>query len=217
MAARSAGRLLDSPRVASTCVRFTPFETIFAQGDRCTSVMYIERGRVRLSVISRKGKTAVVAMLHAGEFFGEGALAGQRRRRSTAETMAGSTITIVETADMRRRLHEDVALSDWFRAHMLAKNIRIEKGLATDQLFNSSRKRLARALMRLAHFDERRLPRYALPAVSRSALARMSGTTRPRVAALMNDFQKLGFIECDNEPHGGLQVHRSMLNIVLQD
>ena len=216
MAAQNGGRLLDSLCVAKTSVRFEPFETIFAQGDRCLTVMYIERGRVRLSVVSPGGKAAVVAILHAGAFFGEGALAGQRHRKSTAETMTGCTIAIVKTAEMRRRLLEESALSDWFRSHMLARNVRIEADLV-DQLFSSSEKRLARALLVLAHFDEHQSPRCALPKISRNLLAQMSGTTRSRVDSLMNNFRKLGFLERHSERDGGVQIHRSMLSVVLGD
>lgn len=216
VAAQNAGTLLDSRHVAKTRVRFEPFETIFAQGDRCAAVMYIERGSVRLSVVSRGDKAAVVAILHAGAFFGEGALAGQRRRKSTAETLTASTIAIVKTAEMRRRLHEDLALSDWFRSHMLARNVRIEEDLI-GHLFNGCEKRLARALLLLAGVDEHESPRYALPKISRNLLAEMSGTTRSRVDVLMNNFRKLGFLERHSERNGGLQVHRSMLSIVLQD
>lgn len=216
VAAQNGGRLLDSLHVAKTSVRFEPFETIFAQGDRCAAVMYIERGCVRLSVVLPGGKAAVVAVLHAGTFFGEGALAGQRRRKLTAETMTGSTIAIVKTAEMRRRLHEESALSDWFRWHMLTRNVRIEEDLV-DQLFDRCEKRLARALLLLAHFDEHQSPRYTLPKISRNLLAEMSGTTRARVDSLMNNFRKLGFIERHSERNGGLQIHHSMLSVVLQD
>jgi CRP-like cAMP-binding protein len=215
-AAPSADRLLDSLHVVRTSLRFEPSETIFAQGDRCAAVMYIEKGRVRLSVVSPFGKAAVVAILHAGAFFGEGALAGQRLRKSTAEALTNSTIAIVKTAEMRRRLHEESAFSDWFRSHMLARNVRIEGDLV-DQLFNRCEKRLARALLLLAHFDEHHSPRYALPKISRNLLAEMSGTTRSRVDVLMNNFRKLGFLERHSERDGGLQIHRSMLNVVLQD
>ena len=214
--ARNGGRLLDSLHVAKTSVRFEPFKTIFAQGDRCAAVMYITKGRVRLSVVSPGGKVAVVAVLRAGAFFGEGALAGQRCRKLTAETMTGCTIAVVKTAEMRRRLHEESALSDWFRSHMLARNVRIEADLVA-QLFNSSEKRLARALLLLARVDEHQSPRYALPKISRNLLAQMSGTTRSRVDLLMNNFRKLGFLERHSERDGGVQIHRSMLSVVLQD
>jgi CRP-like cAMP-binding protein len=215
-AAPSADRLLDSLHVVRTSLRFEPSETIFAQGDRCAAVMYIERGRVRLSVVSPFGKAAILAVLHAGAFFGEGALAGQRLRKSTAQALTNSTIAVMRTSEIRRRLHEESAFSDWFRSHMLARNVRIEGDLV-DQLFNRCEKRLARALLLLAHFDEHQSPRYALPKISRNLLAEMSGTTRSRVDVLMNNFRKLGFLERHCERDGGLQIHRSMLNVVLQD
>lgn len=215
-AERKRGRLLDVLRVANTSVRYNPFETIFAQGDRCAAVMYIQKGRVRLTVTSNGGRETVVGILTAGAFFGEGALAGQRRRRATAQAMTGSTISVVRIAEMRRRLHEEAALANWFRSHLLARNIRIEADLV-DQLFNRAEKRLARALLLLAHFDEHQSPRCALPTISRNLLAEMTGTTRSTVDRLMNKFRKLGFLERHSERDGGLQVHCSMLNVVLQD
>ena len=163
-----------------------------------------------------QGREAVVGILTTGAFFGEGALAGQRRRRATAKTMTGSTIGVVKTGEMRRRLHEEMAFADRFRSHMLARNIRIEADLV-DQLFNRSEKRLARALLLLAHFDEHQLPRHGLPTISRNLLAEMIGTTRSKVDVLMNRFRKLGFLERHSERNGGLQVHCSMLSVVLQD
>jgi len=202
--------------VANTSVHFKPFETVFAQGDSCTSVMYIQKGRVTLTATSRQGHAAVVGTLAAGAFFGEGALAGQRLRRATAKTTTGSTIGIVKTGEMRRCLHEETAFADWFRSHMLATNIRIEADLV-DQLFNRIEKRLARVLLLLAHFDEHQLLRQALPIISRDLLAEMIGTSRSKVDVLMNKFRKLGFLERHREHDGGLQVHCSMLSVVLQD
>src|SRR5688572_4859099 len=134
---------LDVLNVTNTSVRYRPHETVFAQGDRSASVMYIQKGRVKLSVTSHSGREAVVAILHAGAFFGEGVLAGQQRRRSTAETMTAASIAMVKTAEMRRRLHEEKALSDSFRSHLLARNIRIEADLV-GEVFNRCEKRLAR-------------------------------------------------------------------------
>lgn len=215
-AAQHTSRMLDSLHVEKTRVRFKPSATIFAQGDRCADVMFIEKGRVQLSVTSPGRRAAVVATLNAGSFFGEGALAGQRRRKSTAEAMTGSTITMVKTTELRRRLREDVVLSDWFRTRLLKANVRIEEDLV-GQLFNGSEKRLARALLLLSHFDERQGPRHELPIISRNLLAEMSGTTRFRVDVLMNDFRKRGFLERHSATNGGTQVHRSMLSVVLQD
>jgi CRP/FNR family transcriptional regulator, cyclic AMP receptor protein len=212
----NAGGRLDLLHVTNTSVRYRPCETVFAQGDRCAAVMYIRKGRVKLTVTSRAGREAVVGIIHAGEFFGEGARAGQRRRRCTAETVTASTIAMVKTAEMRRRLHEGVGLSDWFRSHMLARNIRME-GALVGQLFNRCEKRLARVLLLLANFDEHQLPRAALPQISRNLLAEMIGATRSKVDFLMNKLRKLGFLERNRERDGGVQVHRSMLSVVLQE
>jgi CRP/FNR family transcriptional regulator, cyclic AMP receptor protein len=215
-ARRNAGGRLDLLDVINTSVCYRPCETIFAQGDRCAAVMYIRKGGVKLTVTSRTGREAVIGVIHAGEFFGEGALAGQRRRRCTAETVTASTIAMVMTGEMRRRLHEGVGFSDWFRSHMLARNIRMEADLV-GQLFNRCDKRLARVLLLLANFDEHQLPRAALPKISRNLLAETIGTTRAKVDLLMNKFRKLGFLERNGQGGGGLQVHRSMLSVVLQD
>jgi CRP-like cAMP-binding protein len=157
----------------------------------------------------------VVATLHAGAFFGEGALAGRRRRRSTAEPLTRCTIAIVKTAEMRRRLFEDPALSDRFRSYLLARNVRIEQDVV-EQIFDGCENRLARVLLLLAHCDEHRSERYVLPKVSRDLLAEMSGITASKVGTLMNHFRKLGFLERSSDRHGGVHVHRSMLNVVLQ-
>jgi CRP/FNR family cyclic AMP-dependent transcriptional regulator len=214
-ASRRDGRLLESLNVARTSVRFEAAETIFAQGDRCTSVMYIVRGRVKLSVASPAGQRTV-AILRAGTFLGEGALAGQRLRRSTAEAMTGTTIAVVKTAEMRQRLHSERSLSDWFRSQMLARNIRIEQDLVA-HIFDSCEARLARALLVLAGADEQESPRYPMPKISRDVLAGMTGMTRSRVNTLMNHFRKRGFLECRSERNGGLQVHHSLLNVVLHN
>ena len=213
------GKLLESLVAASTTVRFEAAEAIFTQGDRCATVMYIERGRVRLSVRAPDGRTAVVAQLNAGAFIGEGALAGQRLRRSTAVALTDTTIVAVKTAEMRRRLHAERALSDWFRSHMLARNNRLEEELADDDAdrFDGGETRLARALLLLAHADEHRSARYPMPKISRDLLAEITDLPRSRVDTLMNDFRKHGFLERHRERNGGLQVHRSLLNLVLQN
>ena len=212
------GKLLESLVAARTMVRFDATQTIFAQGDRCATVMYIARGRVRLSVAAPSGRTAVVAVLGAGAFFGEGALAGQRLRRSTAVALIDTTIVVVKTAEMRRRLHAERALSDWFRSHMLARNNCLEEEFVDDAADGSNRgeRRLARALLLLTHADERRSLRYPLPRISRDLLAEMTDLPRSRVDVLMNEFRKHGFLERHSERKGGLQVHRSLLNLVLQ-
>jgi CRP-like cAMP-binding protein len=207
-----AGRL-DALDVANTVVRYQPAETVFTQGEPCADVMYIRSGRVQLTATSRTGRVAVVAVLRAGAFFGEGALAGQRRRRYSAETQAASTIAMVKTSDMRKGLSEKALLADCFLSHLLARNVRAESDLI-GHLFNRHEKRLARALLLLANFDAHYLPHAPLPAISRDLLADIAGTTRSRVDVLMNNFRKLGFIE---RVDGGLLVHRSLLDVVTRD
>lgn len=202
--------------MVTPAVRYRAHQTVFAQGDPSASVMYIHTGRVRLSVMSRGGREVVVARLDAGAFFGEGALAGQRRRRSTAKTMTPATITTVKTAEMRRRLHADNVLSDAFRVHLLARNVRIEADLL-DELFNGTERHLARVLLGLANFDGHQRTRAPLPIISRDLLAEITGTTRGKIDRLMNSFRKRGFLERRSEREGGLQVHRSMLQLVLQE
>ena len=216
MGTTSGSRRLDALHVANTSIRYRPFETVFAQGDRCAAVMYIRKGRVKLTVTSQSGREAVVAVLRAGAFFGEGVLAGQRRRRLTARTMTASTIAMVKPTEMRRGLHEDAALSDRFRSHMLATNTRIEQDLL-GQLFNRCEKRLAGMLLVLARFDEHQRPRAALPTISRDLLADTLDVTRSKIDLLMNRFRKLGFLERHSARDGGVQIHRSMLSVVLQD
>ena len=186
--------------------------TMFAQGDPATSVMYIEEGTVRLSVLSHAGKEAVIAVLGAGHFFGEGCLVGQPYRMATASAMAACTVVVVEKAEMLRRLHSQPAFADRFLTHMLTRNIRIEEDLI-DQLFNSSEKRLARTLLLLARYGEPEASHRALPRVSQEMLAEMVGTTRSRVNFFMNKFRKLGFIEYN----GGLKINDSLLGVVLRD
>jgi len=185
---------------------------IFAQGDPATSVMYVEKGAVRLSVLSHAGKEAVVALLDAGHFFGEGCLAGQMHRMATATAMAPSTILVVEKSDMVRQLHAAPAFADRFLTHMLTRNIRIEEDLV-DQLFNSTEKRLARTLLLLARYGEPEASHRALPKVSQEVLAEMVGTTRSRVNFFMNKFRKLGFIDYN----GALKINNSLLSVVLRD
>ena len=202
--------LLD---VANTVVRYQPRETVFAQGDRCADVMYLRQGRVQLTVTSRTGRVAVIAILRPGSFFGEGALAGQRRRHCNAQALVVSTISMVKIGDMRRGLSEKALLADCFLSHLLARNIHTESEVI-DQLFNGSEKRLARVLLLLTNFDAHHLPRAPLPTISRNLLADVTGTTRYRVDILMNKFRKLGFIE---RVDGGVQVNRSLLTMVTQE
>jgi CRP/FNR family transcriptional regulator, cyclic AMP receptor protein len=186
--------------------------TVFAQGDPATSVMYVEQGTVRLSVLSHTGKEAVIAVLDVGQFFGEGCLVGQLQRMATASTMAACKIVIVEKQDMVRQLHAQPAFADRFLTHMLTRNIRVEEDLI-DQLFNSSEKRLARTLLLLARYGEPEVSHRALPRVSQETLAEMVGTTRSRVNFFMNKFRKLGFIEYN----GVLKINNSLLSVVLRD
>ena len=193
-------------------LQYEPGAMVFGQGDPATSVMYVEKGAVRLSVLSHAGKEAVVAMLEVGHFFGEGCLAGQLQRMATATAMTPSTILAVEKQEMTRQLHTDPAFADRFLTHMLTRNIRIEEDLI-DQLFNSTEKRLARTLMLLARYGQPEGSQRALPKVSQELLAEMVGTTRSRVNFFMNKFRKLGFIDYN----GSLKVNNSLLGVVVRD
>ena len=204
-------RFLNVAGATRTVVAFRRSDVIFAQGNPCTSVMYIQQGSVKLSVLSKSGKEAVVAVLGAGDFFGEGCLAGQPLRIATATAVAPSRILVVEKRTMIRLLHHQHAFSDRFIAHMLARNIRIEEDLV-DHLFNSSEKRLARTLLLLARYGKQTTPS-RLPKLSQEVLAEMIGTTRSRVNFFMNKFRKLGFIEYN----GGLKINASLISVVLHD
>ena len=187
-------------------------QKICAQGDPATSVMYIQDGRVKLSVVNEVGKEAVVGILGPGDFFGEGCLAGQRICMATATAITPAAILVIEKNEMMRVLHTEHALSDRFMSYILSRNIRIEEDLI-DQLFNSSEKRLARTLLLLARYGKESQPQKMLPKVSQQMLAEMIGTTRTRVNFFMNKFRKLGFIRYN----GGLQVHNSLLTVVLHE
>jgi CRP/FNR family cyclic AMP-dependent transcriptional regulator len=193
-------------------IDFQAGATIFAQGDPATTVMYVDSGAVRLSVLSHAGKEAVIAVLDVGHFFGEGCLASQTQRMATALAISPSTVTVVDKPDMVRHLHAHPAFADRFLTHMLTRNIRIEEDLI-DQLFNSSGKRLARTLLLLARYGEPGASHRELPRVSQETLAEMVGTTRSRVNFFMNKFRKLGFIEYN----GGLKINNSLLTVVLRD
>jgi CRP/FNR family cyclic AMP-dependent transcriptional regulator len=203
---------LDSAGVARTIVEYQRADVIFSQGDACESVLYIQKGAVKLSVLSKTGKEAVVAMLGPGDFFGEGCLAGQSVRMGSATAITASTVLFVEKDEMVRLLHQQHTLSDRFIAHTLARNIRIEEDLV-DQLFNSSEKRLARTLLLLARYGKQDTPVRAVPKISQETLAEMVGTTRSRVNFFMNKFQRLGFIDYKD----GLKVNNSLLTVVLHD
>jgi CRP/FNR family cyclic AMP-dependent transcriptional regulator len=208
----NAQAFLDSAGVARTIVEYRRADVIFSQGDPCESVLYIQKGGVKLSVLSKAGREAVVAMLGPGEFFGEGCLAGQPVRMGSATATTDSTILRVDKDHMVRLLHKQHALSDRFIAHMLARNIRIEEDLI-DQLFNSSEKRLARTLLLLARYGKHDQPVRAVPSISQETLAEMIGTTRSRVNFFMKKFQRLGFIDYTD----GLKVNNSLLTVVLHD
>ena len=187
-------------------------EIVFSQGDPATSVLYIQSGGVKLTVVNEAGREAVVAMLGPGEFFGEGCLAGQPQRMATAASTTPCAILAIEKPEMIRLLCAERGLSDTFIRHVLSRSIRVEQDLI-DQLSNSSEKRLARALLLLAHYGEQGQPQRVLPKVSQETLAEMIGTTRSRVNFFMNKFRKLGFIEYKDRIH----INDSLLNIVLHD
>jgi CRP-like cAMP-binding protein len=203
---------LDSAGVSRRIVRFARASVVFAQGDRASSVFYIQQGGVKLSVLSRRGREAIVAMLAPGDFFGEGCLAAQPLRMSTVTALVPTIALQIHKREMMRTLHEQSALSDRFIAHMLARNIRIEEDLV-DQLFNSTEKRLARTLLLLARYGDEDTPQHVLPKLSQETLAEMVGTTRSRVNVFMNRFRALGLIEYN----GTLTINRSLLSVVLHD
>jgi CRP/FNR family transcriptional regulator, cyclic AMP receptor protein len=207
-----AQAFLDSAGISRTVVTFRKGEKVFSQGDLCDNVLYIRAGGIKLSVISKAGREAVVAMLGAGEFFGEGCLAGQAVRMGSATAVVASTILLVDKEEMIDLLHEQHTFSDRFITHLLARNIRIEEDLI-DQLFNSSEKRLARTLLLLARYGKHDQPVREVPAVSQETLAEMVGTTRSRVNFFMKKFQRLGFIDYAD----GLKVNNSLLTVVLHD
>jgi CRP/FNR family cyclic AMP-dependent transcriptional regulator len=205
---------LESGGVARTIVIYKTGEKIFAQGDAAKHVLYLQTGGVKLSVLSKTGREAVVAMLAPGDFFGEGCLAGQRLRMGSATAMTPSSILRVGKTNMVRLLHKQHELSDRFISHMLARNIRIEEDLI-DQLFNSAEKRLARTLLLLARYGKEEQPATLVPKISQETLAEMIGTTRSRVNFFLNKFKKLGFIEYDGELP--LKINSSLLSVVLHD
>ncbi len=203
---------LDSAGVARKVVQYQIKTTIFGQGDPAKSVMYIQKGRVKLSVVNATGKEAVVAVLGPGDFFGEGCLAGQSIRIGTATAIAPSTVLVIEKKEMNRVLHQEHELSDRFISYILSRNIRVEEDLV-DQLFNSTEKRLARTLLMLARYGKEDQPQKVLAKVSQQTLAEMIGTTRSRVNLFMNKFKRLGFIDTN----GGLHINSSLLSVVLHD
>jgi CRP/FNR family cyclic AMP-dependent transcriptional regulator len=195
-----------------TIVAVRKKQTIYAQGAACDAVFYIQKGKVRLTVVSESGKEATIGILTTGDFFGEGGLAGQPLRMGSATAMTDCELMRIDKKAMMLALHQEHTLSDMFVAYLLGRNIRYEEDLV-DQLFNSSEKRLARILLLLARFGKEGVPETVIPKISQETLAEMVGTTRSRVSFFMNRFRKLGFIHYN----GGLQVHSSLLNIVLHD
>jgi CRP/FNR family cyclic AMP-dependent transcriptional regulator len=203
---------LNSVGVARTIREFEKKQTLFSQGDPCKEIMYIQKGDVKISVVSKTGKEAVVGMLGQGDFIGEGGLAGQTMRMGTATATTPVIALVINNTEMFRVLHSETTFSDHFITYMLQRNVRIEEDLI-DQLFNSSEKRLARTLLLLARYGKEDHPHRLLPKIPQETLAEMVGTTRSRVNFFMNKFKKLGFIKYN----GGLQINASLLSVVLHD
>lgn len=206
----NARAFLESAGLGQRVVTYARGDTIFSQGDPCDSVMYIRSGAVQLAVLSHAGREAIVGTLSAGDFLGEGALAGHPVRLVTARATTATAVLVVPKRQMIRLLHTHHAFSDRFIAHMLARNARLEADLV-DQLFNSSEKRLARTLLLLARYGEKHKPGWVLPKISQEALAEMVGTTRSRVNLFMNKFKKLGFVEYN----GDLKINPSLVTVVV--
>jgi CRP/FNR family transcriptional regulator, cyclic AMP receptor protein len=207
-----AGVYLETAGVKRKIVQYRKGETIFSQGDKCDSALYLQIGVVKITVNSSTGKEAVIALLEPGDFFGEGCISGQSLRVSTATAMGPVSVLEIEKQEMTRVIHEEHEFSDRFVAHMLKRNVRIEEDLV-DQLFNSSEKRLARALLLIARYGSSEKPQKIVAKVSQETLAEMVGTTRSRVSFFMNRFRKLGFIKYN----GGLEVNDSLLRVILHD
>jgi CRP/FNR family cyclic AMP-dependent transcriptional regulator len=203
---------LDTAGVARKIAEFRKGESIYSQGEAAESVMYVQKGGVRLSVVNGSGKEAVVAMFGPRDFFGEGCMAGQTIRMGTAKAVTPTTLLVIEKGELLRALHAEHGLSDHFIVYMLAHNIRVEEDLI-DQLFNSSEKRLARSLLLLARYGKQDHPDAILPKVSQETLAEMIGTTRSRVNFFMNKFRNLGFIEYN----GKIKVNKSLLTVFLHE
>jgi CRP-like cAMP-binding protein len=203
---------LNSSGVARTIKKFGPNEKLFSQGAPCKNIMYIQKGEVKISVVSKSGKEAAIGILGVGDFIGEGALAGQPTRIATATAVTPTTVLVIDNIEMFRVLHAENAFSDRFITYMLERNVRIEEDLI-DQLFNSSEKRLARTLLLLARYGAQDKPHRVLPKISQETLAGMVGTTRSRISFFMNKFRRMGFIEYN----GKLQINTSLLSVVLLD
>jgi CRP/FNR family cyclic AMP-dependent transcriptional regulator len=195
-----------------TITEYRKNQQIFAQGDPADSLFYVQKGKVKRTVVSRHGKEAILAVIGPGDFFGEGCLAGQQRRKSTAVALSDCSIARVEKTAAIKVIRDQPRFSELLVSHLLSRNIRIEEDLV-DLLFNSSEKRLARILLLLANFGKNGKPEQVIPKISQETLAEMVGTTRARVSFFMNKFRKLGFVTYD----GGLEVHSSLLNVILHD
>jgi CRP/FNR family cyclic AMP-dependent transcriptional regulator len=209
MAHFDAQAFLNSPGISSKVVEYRSGAAVFAQGDACEHVMYIQKGGIKLSVRSQTGREGVVAVLGPGDFFGEGCLGGQRLRMGSATAIMPSTILTVDKEKMVRLLHKQHAMSDRFIEHMLSRHLRFEEDLI-DQLLNSSEKRLARTLLLLAQYDQPDKPQRAVPKMSQDTLAEIVGTTRSRVNFFLNKFKKAGFIQYD----GQFTINRSLLSVL---
>ena len=208
----NAQTFLDSTGLAKTIVEYRRRQRIYSQGDAAASVIYIQKGGVKLSVVNELGKQAIVALLGPGDFFGEGCLAGVPFRMGIATAIVPTTVLVIQKKEMIRVLHEEHKLSDRFIAYLLTRNIRVEEDLV-DQLFHSIEQRLARALLLLARYGKQDQPQKTLPRVSQEMLAEMVGTTRARVNVFMNKFRKLGFIRYN----GGIHIDNSLLSVVLHE
>jgi len=212
MRAFDAQTFLDSAGVARTIAEYRKSQKFYAQGEPASTVLYIQKGGVKISVVNEVGREAVVALLGPGDFFGEGCLTGAPVRMGIATAIAPTTVLSIEKKEMMRVLHEEHNLSDRFIEYLLTRNTRVEADLV-DQLFNSIEKRLARALLLLARYGKQGQPQTLVPKVSQETLAEMVGTTRPRINMFMNKFRKLGFVHYN----GGIQVHSSLLSVVLHE
>ncbi len=199
-----------------SCLSFLQKQIIFSQGDTADAVYYIQKGQVKLSVVSKQGKEAIIAVVEQTGFFGEECLGGQRVWLASAIAMEDCTLFRIDKQMMIEALRDEPTLSSLFMTYLLSRNMRIQEDLV-DQLFNSAEKRLARVLLLMAHFGKEGAPEPVLERISQETLAEMIGTTRSRVSFFMNKFRKLGFIEYDGDSHNGLYVHSSLLNVVLHD
>jgi CRP/FNR family cyclic AMP-dependent transcriptional regulator len=205
-------KYLHTAGIAKKIVSYLKGETIFSQGGPCDSVLYLQQGGVKLTIASPTGKEAVISLLYAGDFLGEGCIAGHSFRPATATTLEDTTALVIDKQEMIRVLHEEHEFSDRFVAHMLKRNVRIEEDL-TDQLFNSAEKRLARILLLIARYGKTARPEKIVAEISQETLAEMVGTTRSRVSVFMNKFRKLGYIQYN----GGLHINSSLLRVILHE